>query len=247
MVGLGEETAELLEVFRDLAGVGCDILTIGQYLRPSRDHLPMARLYTPREFAELKSAALKMGFRHVESGPLVRSSYHAHEQAAATGMTVVAWSRTTSQPLTGCRIAVGSLAVRRKKAMAPSFMAGIPALKDLNPDLRRRMDQAVATFQASLASTRTGRASVHMLDQVKVDYYGTPTPISQMAQVSAPEAQLILISPWDPTILKDMEKAIQSADLGLNPISDGKVHPHSSSAHDRGPPPRCLQAHQQGS
>ena len=86
MVGLGEETTELLEVFRDLARVGCDILTIGQYLRPSRDHLPMKRLYTPREFAELKTAALQMGFRHVESGPLVRSSYHAHEQAASTGI-----------------------------------------------------------------------------------------------------------------------------------------------------------------
>jgi lipoic acid synthetase len=90
MVGLGEETAELLQVFRDLAAVHCDILTIGQYLRPSRDHLPMARLYTPHEFAELKTEALKMGFRHVESGPLVRSSYHAHEQAASTGLTVVA-------------------------------------------------------------------------------------------------------------------------------------------------------------
>ena len=90
MVGLGEETAELLDVFRDLAGVGCDILTIGQYLRPSRDHLPMARLYTPREFAELKTEALRMGFRHVESGPLVRSSYHAHEQAVATGLATVA-------------------------------------------------------------------------------------------------------------------------------------------------------------
>jgi len=83
MVGLGEETHELLTVFRELAAVGCDILTIGQYLRPSRDHLPMARIYTPREFAELKVEALKMGFRHVESGPLVRSSYHAHEQSAA--------------------------------------------------------------------------------------------------------------------------------------------------------------------
>ena len=83
MVGLGEETRELLEVFRDLAQVGCDILTIGQYLRPSRDHLPMTRLYTPQEFADLKREALKMGFRHVESGPLVRSSYHAHEQSAA--------------------------------------------------------------------------------------------------------------------------------------------------------------------
>jgi lipoic acid synthetase len=90
MVGIGEETAELLEVFRDLAGVGCDILTIGQYLRPSRNHLPMARLYTPREFAELKAEALKMGFRHVESGPLVRSSYHAHEQAKSTGMAALA-------------------------------------------------------------------------------------------------------------------------------------------------------------
>ena len=90
MVGLGEETAELLEVFRDLAAVNCDILTIGQYLRPSRDHLPMARLYTPKEFVELKTEALKMGFRHVESGPLVRSSYHAHEQAASTGLRVLA-------------------------------------------------------------------------------------------------------------------------------------------------------------
>jgi len=90
MVGLGEETVELLEVFRDLAKVNCDILTIGQYLRPSKDHLPMARLYTPKEFADLKTEALKMGFRHVESGPLVRSSYHAHEQAASTGLRVLA-------------------------------------------------------------------------------------------------------------------------------------------------------------
>jgi lipoic acid synthetase len=87
MVGLGEETHELLAVFRDLAAAGCNILTIGQYLRPSRDHLPMKRLYTPREFAELKAEALKMGFRHVESGPLVRSSYHAHEQAEGSGIT----------------------------------------------------------------------------------------------------------------------------------------------------------------
>jgi ribosome recycling factor len=107
--------------------------------------------------------------------------------------------------------------------MSASIMAGIPALKELNSDLRRRMDQAVATFQANLASTRTGRASVHMLDQVKVDYYGTPTPISQLAQVSTPEAQLILISPWDPTVLKEIEKAIRVADLGFNPQTDGKV------------------------
>ena len=83
MVGLGEETHELLQVFRDLAAVGTDVLTIGQYLRPSRDHLPMTRFYTPDEFAHMKQEALSMGFRHVESGPLVRSSYHAHEQAGA--------------------------------------------------------------------------------------------------------------------------------------------------------------------
>jgi lipoic acid synthetase len=90
MAGLGEEMDELLAVFRDLANAGVDILTVGQYLRPSKDHLPMARYYTPDEFAEMKIEAMKMGFRHVESGPLVRSSYHAHEQAASTGLTVLA-------------------------------------------------------------------------------------------------------------------------------------------------------------
>jgi len=84
MVGLGESTDELIEVFRDLGSRGVDILTVGQYLRPSRDHLPIARFYTPEEFRELREAALRFGFRHVESGPMVRSSYHAHEQAEST-------------------------------------------------------------------------------------------------------------------------------------------------------------------
>ena len=86
IVGMGEEMHELLAVFRDLADRKVDILTIGQYLRPSRDHLPMTRYYTPDEFAFLKHEALAMGFRHVESGPLVRSSYHAQEQAESTGL-----------------------------------------------------------------------------------------------------------------------------------------------------------------
>ncbi len=81
MVGIGEETDELIEVFRDLGERSVDILTIGQYLRPSKDHLPMTCYYTPAEFVSLKEEALKFGFKHVESGPLVRSSYHAHEQA----------------------------------------------------------------------------------------------------------------------------------------------------------------------
>ena len=83
MVGLGEEWHEILETLRDLRAVECEILTIGQYLRPSVDHLPLVRYYHPDEFAELKMQALALGFGHVESGPLVRSSYHADEQAAA--------------------------------------------------------------------------------------------------------------------------------------------------------------------
>ena len=81
MVGLGEERDELLAVFADLAAQGVDILTVGQYLRPTPDHLPIERYWTPDEFAGLRAATLEMGFRHVEAGPLVRSSYHAEEQA----------------------------------------------------------------------------------------------------------------------------------------------------------------------
>ena|ERR1700679_2095904 len=107
--------------------------------------------------------------------------------------------------------------------MAVSAMAGIPALKDLSADVKRRMDQAVTGFQSNLASVRTGRASAHMLEQVKIDYYGTPTPVSQMAQISTPEAQLILIQPWDPSVIKEIEKALQTSDFGFNPQSDGKL------------------------
>jgi lipoic acid synthetase len=80
MVGLGEEWDEVVGTLRDLRSAGCRIVTIGQYLRPSLANLPMVRYYTPSEFAELKRLGLEMGFGHVESGPLVRSSYHAHEQ-----------------------------------------------------------------------------------------------------------------------------------------------------------------------
>jgi lipoyl synthase len=80
MVGLGEEWDEVVATLRDLRAAGCNIVTIGQYLRPSLANLPLARYYTPSEFAELKRIGLELGFGHVESGPLVRSSYHAHEQ-----------------------------------------------------------------------------------------------------------------------------------------------------------------------
>jgi lipoic acid synthetase len=80
MVGLGETRAELSQTFRDLRAVDCDILTIGQYLRPTEAHLPLVRYVHPDEFAEMKVEALRLGFKHVESGPLVRSSYHARDQ-----------------------------------------------------------------------------------------------------------------------------------------------------------------------
>jgi lipoic acid synthetase len=83
MLGVGEEREEVVQTLRDLRAIGVDIVTIGQYLRPSLRHLPVARFVPPEEFAEYKRIGLELGFRHVESGPLVRSSYHAHKQAAA--------------------------------------------------------------------------------------------------------------------------------------------------------------------
>jgi lipoyl synthase len=85
MLGLGEDTSEVLAAMKDLRDHGCQILTLGQYLRPSLDHLPIDRYYSPDEFAELKKQGEAMGFSHVESGPLVRSSYHARDQLASVG------------------------------------------------------------------------------------------------------------------------------------------------------------------
>jgi ribosome recycling factor len=107
--------------------------------------------------------------------------------------------------------------------MAVSVMGSIPALKDAQQQLKTRMEKAVDDFRATLASTRTGRASVHMLDQVKVPYYGSDMPLNQVAQVTAPDANLILIQPWDPSIIADIEKALRTSDLGFNPQNDGKV------------------------
>jgi ribosome recycling factor len=107
--------------------------------------------------------------------------------------------------------------------MAVSVMGSIPALKDTQQQLKTRMEKAVDDFRATLASTRTGRASVHMLDQVKVPYYGSDMPLNQVAQVTAPDANLILIQPWDPSIIADIEKALRTSDLGFNPQNDGKV------------------------
>ena len=102
-------------------------------------------------------------------------------------------------------------------------MAAIPALKDTFGQLKTRMDKAVEDFRKEMAAVRTGRASVHMLDGVQVEYYGTMTPLNQMGNVSAPEPQMITVQPWDISQLGVIEKAIRSSDLGLNPMNDGKI------------------------
>ena len=104
-----------------------------------------------------------------------------------------------------------------------SAMASIVALKDVHGELKSRMEKSVDDFRANLASTRTGRANVHMLDQVKVDYYGTDTPVAQMGQISTPEPTLILVSPYDMAMVSAIEKAIRTSGTGLNPMTDGKV------------------------
>jgi ribosome recycling factor len=107
--------------------------------------------------------------------------------------------------------------------MAQVSMAAIPALKESFSQLKIRMDKAVEDFRKEMASTRTGRASVHMLDGVTVDAYGSQMPLNQLANVSAPEPQLITVQSWDVSLIGAVEKAIRSADLGLNPMNDGKL------------------------
>jgi ribosome recycling factor len=104
-----------------------------------------------------------------------------------------------------------------------SAMANIEALKGIHTELKSRMEKSVDDFRAHLLSTRTGRANVHMLDQIKVDYYGTDTPVAQMGQISTPEPTLILVSPYDMAMVSAIEKAIRTSSAGLNPMTDGKV------------------------
>ena len=107
--------------------------------------------------------------------------------------------------------------------MAQASMAANPALKETYVQLKTRMDKAVEDFRREMAATRTGRANVHMLDTVSVDYYGSQMPLNQIATIHAPEPQMITVQPFDPSALQNMEKAIRAADLGLNPMNDGKM------------------------
>jgi ribosome recycling factor len=107
--------------------------------------------------------------------------------------------------------------------MAQSVMAGNPALKEIYQQLKSRMDKAVEDLRTNLAAARTGRASVNMIDTVKVACYGSEMPLNQLSQVHAPEAQMLTVQPFDPCIMGDIEKAIRAAGLGLNPQNDGKI------------------------
>ena len=107
--------------------------------------------------------------------------------------------------------------------MAQPTMAAVPALKDIYAQLKSRMDKAVDDFRKALVGTRTGRASVHMLDGVTVEAYGSQMALNQVATVHSPEPQLITVQPYDPSQLTAIEKAIRTSELGFNPMNDGKI------------------------
>jgi ribosome recycling factor len=108
----------------------------------------------------------------------------------------------------------------------PQAAAGGPtfnSIKEVEANLKTRMDKALGDLQHEMASIRTGRASLGILDHIRVDYYGTPTPLNQLANLHVPEPSLITIAPWDVSQIGPIEKAIRISDLGLNPGNDGKV------------------------
>jgi ribosome recycling factor len=102
-------------------------------------------------------------------------------------------------------------------------MTTISSSKDAMSQARTRMEKAVEDFRKELAGVRTGRANVTLLDHIRVDYHGTSMPVNQLGTLSVPEATLIVISPWDPSAVQMIDKAIRTSDLGLNPTNDGKI------------------------
>jgi len=102
-------------------------------------------------------------------------------------------------------------------------MTTIATTRDAMAAAKTRMEKAVEDFRKELSSVRTGRANAAILDHVRVDYHGTPMPVNQLGTVTVPEATLLVISPWDPSVVPLIDKAIRTSDLGLNPINDGKV------------------------
>lgn len=106
---------------------------------------------------------------------------------------------------------------------APTSGPSFNSTKEVEANLKTRMEKAVADLQHEMAAIRTGRASLGLLDQIRVDYYGTPTPLNQVANLHVPEPSLITLQPWDVSQIGPIEKAIRTSDLGLNPSNDGKL------------------------
>jgi ribosome recycling factor len=106
---------------------------------------------------------------------------------------------------------------------APSAAHQFSSIKEIEANAKSRMEKAVADLQQEMATVRTGRASVSILDNIRVDYYGTPTPLNQLANLHVPEPNMITLQPWDTSQISAIEKAIRSSDLGLNPANDGKL------------------------
>ena len=116
-----------------------------------------------------------------------------------------------------------SIAAMKTENQAPTAASGFQTTKDVENSVKSRMEKALADLQHAMAGIRTGRASLSLLDHIRVDYYGTPTPLNQIANLHVPEPSLITLQPWDLSQIGPIEKAIRSSDLGLNPANDGKI------------------------
>jgi ribosome recycling factor len=113
---------------------------------------------------------------------------------------------------------------QENQTTAPQSSSGqFKSVKDIEANARTRMDKALADLQGEMAQFRTGRASVNLLDSLRVDYYGSPVPLNQVAQLHVPEPAMITVQPWDTSMIREIEKAIRQSDLGLNPSNDGKI------------------------
>lgn len=111
-----------------------------------------------------------------------------------------------------------------KEKEAPSSTAApFTDVKQVESNARSRMEKVLADLQHEMSTIRTGRANIGLLDSIRVDYYGTPTPLNQVAQLHAPEPSMLTVQPWDGSMIKAIEKAIRDSDLGLNPSNDGKI------------------------
>jgi ribosome recycling factor len=113
--------------------------------------------------------------------------------------------------------------MKQEHQSAPNATGTLKSVKEVEANARTRMEKVLADLQHDMAHIRTGRASIGLLDTVRVDYYGSPVPLNQVAQLHVPEPAMITVQPWDASTIRDIEKAIRSADLGLNPSNDGKI------------------------